>query len=320
MSSLYRFNRIGTVLSVALFLFAAVAAQEKSKDPPPTGKAVIWKSVDVAQQDLFQGPGGRDLAPDVSTITFIREEKGGYNKKYRIKDASGRTWVAKIGREAQPETAAVRILAALGYQTEINYLVPKLTIPGQGSFENVRLEARPENIKRLGRWEWDKTPFTGTNELQGLKIMMALFNNWDMKPGNNIILQNGGEHYYAISDLGATFGKFGSNNLPIFWRLGRSINKPESYSESDFIKEIEGGQIEFSLKGRGKGNSVFDDVTVANGRWLADLLTQLSDSQLQDAFRAANYSPEDIKTLSFAVKSRITALDSATKRSAAGGF
>ncbi|MFN6965298.1 MAG: hypothetical protein ACK4S4_16255, partial [Pyrinomonadaceae bacterium] len=182
-------------------------------------------------RDLFYGPGGREMVPDVSRVTFIKEEKQGHNKKYRIRDARGREWVAKFGREAQPETAAVRILYGLGYKTEINYLVPKLTIPGKGTFQNVRLEARPESIERLDEWKWKDNPFVGTNELQGLKIMMVFFTNWDLLDLQNKVLkvrdENGSvQHHFVISDLGATFGKLGNNNLPFFFRLGRRTNDP----------------------------------------------------------------------------------------------
>src|ERR1043165_3655576 len=108
------------------------------------------------------------MQPDLTRITFLKEEKGGYSKKFRVRDGSGREWVAKVGKEAQSETAAVRLVWAVGYMTEINYLVPRLTVEGKGTFENVRLEARPKNVKRLDEWSWDKNPFTGTKELQGL--------------------------------------------------------------------------------------------------------------------------------------------------------
>ena len=89
-------------------------------------------------------------------------------------------------------------------------------IPGKGTFTNVRLEARPADIKRLDEWEWKKNPFVGTNELQGLVVLMAFMNNWDLKDSNNKILylQDDKELHYIISDLGATFGKTGS--LPLF--------------------------------------------------------------------------------------------------------
>jgi hypothetical protein len=308
-------------LIILSLVTAEVSAQEEKKKEKkekglPHGTAVMWESVNIEARDLIAGPGGEDMRPDVSRIEFIEEEKGGYNKKYRIKDAAGRVWVAKAGREAQPETAAVRLLWGLGYKTEINYLVPKLTIPGHGDFENIRLEARPKDVERMGRWSWEDNPFKNSDQLQGLKIIMAMFNNWDIRDGNNVILQKGDEHYYAVSDLGATFGKVGSNNLPVFWRLGRSIGKPESYSESDFIKEIESGRIEFSFKGRGR--KIFEDITVSHGRWTADLMMKLSDKQIEDAFRAANYPDGEIKILAEAVKAKITALDRATRQGAVG--
>lgn len=162
---------------VLLLLTSAGFAQKKSKKEAPQGTPVLWESVNISKRNLLAGPGGDRMRPDLSRITFVKEEKGGWSKKYRIKDGSGNVWVAKIGKEAQSETAAVRLVWALGYKTEVNYLVPKLTIPGVGAFTNVRLEARPKNLERLEEWKWKQNPFVGTNELQGLIVMMAFLNN-----------------------------------------------------------------------------------------------------------------------------------------------
>jgi len=284
----------------------------EKKEEKKTGTPVLWEKVDVASQDTFNGPGGDEMKPDLSSITFVEEEKGGYSTKYRIKDGAGHTWIAKVGNEAQPETAAVRLLSALGYKTDINYLVASLTIPGKGTLTNVRLEARPHNEKRLDTWSWKDNPFKGTREFQGLKIMMAFLNNWDMKEANNVILKSkdGDKLYYAISDLGVAFGKTGSNGLPVFWRVGRSRNVPEQYAEADFIKNVKNGKITFNFNGKNDGS--LGDVTREDGRWLANLLLELSDKQIEDMFRAANYADADIATLSQAVKERIRALDLAT--------
>lgn len=91
------------------------------------------------------------MKPDLRRVKFIKEEKGGHTKKYRIRDAAGRVWIAKLGSESQSETAAVRLVWAVGYENEVNYLVPRLTIPGKGTFENVRLEARPRTEKRIAK-------------------------------------------------------------------------------------------------------------------------------------------------------------------------
>jgi hypothetical protein len=309
-----------TILLVTLCAIASLsaAAQEKDKKDKVAGpltNPVLWEPVDAANLDLFNGPGGAAMRPDVSRVEFIKEETQGHNKKYRIKDAKGQIWVAKLGREAQPETAAVRLLYGLGYKTEINYLVPTLTIPGKGTFENVRLEARPENVERLDEWKWKDNPFVGTNELQGLKIMMVFLTNWDLLDLQNKVLRvnkNGNiEHQFVISDLGATFGKLGNNNLPFFFRLGRKTNDPGTWYEAGFVKGVQGGIIDFDFKG--KGRSLMDDITVAQGHWLVQRLGALSEKQLNDAFRAANYTPNDIKILVGGFKARLEELDKATK-------
>jgi hypothetical protein len=301
------------LFALAVTTAAAQDKDKKDKNAGPLTNPVLWEEPNTARLDLFNGPGGMALRPDVSRVEFIKEELQGHNKKYRIKDAKGQVWVAKLGREAQPETAAVRILYGLGYKTEINYLVPELTIPGKGTHKNVRLEARPDNVERLDEWKWKDNPFLGTNQLQGLKIMMVFLTNWDLLDLQNKVLRvnNGGtvEHHFVISDLGATFGKLGNNNLPFFFRLGRKTNDPGTWYEAGFVKGVEGGMIDFDFKG--KGRSLMDDISVENGRWLALRLARLSDAQLDDAFRAANYSPDEIKLLREGVRMRTAELQKA---------
>lgn len=289
-------------LLLLLICVAAAAAQKN-------GEAVMWERVPVAERDLYDGPGGDEMRPDLSRIQFIKEEKSGFNKKYRIKDGSGRTWVAKLGREARPETAAVRLLWALGYKTEINYLVPTITIPGKGTFRNVRLEARPDDVERAEEWKWKSNPFVGTKELQGLKMMMVFMTNWDVLDLQNKVLEVDGERQYIVSDLGATFGKLGNNNLPIIYRLGRKTGSPKHYARTKFIREVENGEVKLSYKGKNRG--LFKGFTVADARWLAGLLGRLSDRQIGDAFRAANYSAAEVATYTRAVRGKIAELQNA---------
>ena len=308
------------LLIFALFSAADAQKRSKTKRAKPVAESltnpVLWEPVDAQALDLYLGPGGSEMQPDLSSVTFVKEEKQGHNKKYRIRDARGMEWVAKLGRESQPETAAVRLLYGLGYKTEINYLAPTITIPGKGTFQNVRLEARPEGVKRLDEWKWKSNPFVGSNELQGLKIMMAFLTNWDLLDLQNQVLrvENNGrvEHQFIISDLGATYGKLGNNNLPIFFRLGRKTNSPRTWSKARFIKRVQGNRIVFAFKGKNRG--LMNDITVENGRWLLSRLTQLSDSQLRDIYRAANYSPTDVDILAQASQRRVRELAEAVGR------
>lgn len=307
------------MLSLSVTATTAQAKDKKDKKAGPITNPVLWQEPDTASLDLFNGPGGTELIPDISRIEFIKEETGGHNKKFRIKDAKGQVWVAKLGREAQPETAAVRLLYGLGYKTEINYLVPELTIPGKGTHKNVRLEARPANVERMDEWKWKDNPFLDTNELQGLKIMMVFLTNWDLLDLQNKVLRvdNGGtiEDQFVISDLGATFGKLGNNNLPFFFRLGRKTNDPGTWYEAGFVKGVEDGMLDFDFKG--KGRSLMDDITVEHGRWIVTRLNRLSDKQLDDVFRAANYPDDEIKLLRQGVRERTQELEKVTRSAVA---
>ena len=288
----------------------SVAKPKPKKDKQvPSGTPVFWRRpVDIRNRDLFLGPGGSSMRPDLSRIEFIKEEKGGYSKKFRVRDGSGREWVAKIGKEAQSETSAVRLLWAVGYPTEINYLEPRVTIPGKGTFTNVRFEARPEGVKRVGEWKWSRNPFVQTREFQGLKIMMALINNWDIKDSNNEMLhfrgRDGDVLVYIISDLGATFGH--ASGTPLFWRITRSRNNPKNYANSDFLKKVKDNRVELKYGGKNKG--LFKNINVDDATWIASWLSQLSDQQIRDAFRAANYTPSEINLLAREVRQRTNEL------------
>jgi len=308
-------KRLGLILiGVALLFSASIQGQQSKKSHPKPipndAKPVLWREpTDITSRDLFLGSGGEAMKPDLSKVTFIADETRSYSKKYRVRDGAGNEWVVKLGTEAQSETAATRLLWAAGYFVDITYLAPHVDIEGKGSFDNARFEARPKGQKRLGqRWDWSKNPFVGTNELQGLKVLMALINNWDIQNHNNNILlvtdeaTGEKEARYFDTDLGASFGKEGRF-------IGHTRNRPDQYvADTKFITGVEHGLIRFDYKGKNK--HLIQDITVAQAKWLGNILSQLSDQQISDAFRAANYSPEQIEALSRVVKARINELAS----------
>jgi hypothetical protein len=295
-----------------LALPLSVAAQDdkaksKKDKPAPTGTPVFWVAPsDVGSMNLLLGAGGEEMKPDISKVTFVEQKTGGYSTKYEVRDAKGQKWVAKIGKEAQTDTAANRLVWALGYPSEIAYLIPKLKIEGKGEFENVRLEARPKGVDRVGNWMWESNPFQNTPEFRGLKVFMVLINNWDMKDDNNEILAmrnpttGEAELRYIISDLGGSFGKTGGF-------FSRSRNEPKDYAKANFIKAVNGDVIQFNYSG--KNQKLFEGITVADARWLSERFKGLSDEQIKDAFRAANYTPEEVDMLTAALKARVAALE-----------
>ena len=320
------------LILLSLASHASSAEDGKEKKAQPAGTPVLWRAPDdLPARDLFHGPGGEAMRPDLRRVTFLKEESGGFSKKYRVRDGAGREWVAKLGKEAQAETAAVRLVWAVGYMTEINYLAPCVSIEGApdpgkdfercqgGGFSNVRFEARPEGVKRLDEWKWSENPFVGTKELQGLIVMMSLLNNWDIKDTNNKVLHvRGGargrdELHYIVSDLGATFGRV-KLDVPGLWRIRRNRNDPEDYAKDAFLEDVKGGQVYLFYKG--KRQDLFDDIRVEEARWIAGLLSKLSERQIADAFRAANYTPAEVRLLTAAVRGRIDELSNIPPRAA----
>lgn len=292
--------------------------KDEKKETMPQGTPVLWQEpADISSRNLLLGPGGEELKPDLKQVIWEETMPEGYSVKWRVRDASGKKWVVKVGNEAQPETVATRLVWAAGYPTEVNYLVPCVQIvnapkprkkvercEGKG-YANVRFEARPDNYKRLEEWSWNKNPFTGTKEFAGFVVLMGLLNNWDLKDSNNKIVyvpaESGGELRYIVSDLGATFGKTGNF-------ITHSRNEPEKYVKTGFVDKVEGGFVRFDYSGKNGG--LFDAVTVEQARWIGDLLSKLSEEQIKDAFRAANYKSEEIEALAQEVMGRINALHS----------
>jgi len=136
-----------------------------------------------------------------------------------------------------------------------------------------------------------------------------MINNWDMKDDNNQILASKDDASaplrYIISDLGGTFGKTGGV-------ISRSRNKPSDYVKATFIEKVNGDVIDFNYGGKNK--KLFEKLTTSDARWLSQLLARLSDDQLKDAFRAANYSAEEVDQLSSAFRERENALANVGKK------
>ena len=284
------------------------------------GRPILWQEpTDIESRDLFNGIGGAQGAPDPSgKFTFKERSSSGTSEKIIVEDDKGREWTVKFGAETKPETAATRIIWAAGYHVDQNYFVKRTRILGRGDFDvwDVRFERRNDGMKEVGLWSWHSNPFLGTRELQGLKILMALINNWDLKEDNNKIARpskkSGGdrdEQVFYVADLGGTLGSTGSpfRKFPGFGSApAGSKGDPGAFANQVFIDGVQGGQVKFHYKG--KDPKALEGVTVENARWMGNLLGRLSDKQLSDAFRAGGFSEAETATYVGAMRKRIDQL------------
>jgi hypothetical protein len=319
-------------------VLASVASAAQSPDPNAaavTQRAVLWTDPgDIKARDLYLGPGGQKHVPQLP-VKFVREERAGGSPKFDVVDASGQKWRAKLGPEAQAETVATRLLWAVGYAANENYLVPDLVVQdlprlhrgrefvsADGHVHNVRLQRHPASGhkgKREGKWEWRNNPFAGTRELNGLRVMMALISNWDLVTGNTAIREGkNGELLYEVSDVGASFGKSGRG-----YRDSTSKNNLPAYQNAKFIKKVTPEYVDFNFPTHPPILYIFDlklffdlvgprwighHIPRADARWVASLLQQLSPRQIRDAFRAAGYSPQEVEAFATALEARIASL------------
>lgn len=314
------------VVLVLLLQPQSIKAQ-KGKKKSDTGKTafssrVLWNDPGAIQsRNLLYGPGSQALAP-VPPFTFIKEDKEGESPKLDVRDGRGVLWSVKLGEEAQSETTATRLVWAVGYFAEEAYYFENVRIrklpkhlsrgdehvaPGN-YLVGVRFEPRRSHIERDDTWDWEKNPFKDTKHLSGLKILMILLNNFDAREANNRILydKRSGtkEALYYVTDLGATLGRAGG--------LGgkRTKNNLNDFLSTRFVLGIEDGAVEFDYdtrpsklghlsvfyppyyRGEVKKEKAMRGIPVEHARWIGRLLSQLTDDQLHDAFRAANYDEE----------------------------
>jgi hypothetical protein len=295
-------------------------SDQVDSDDAAGGHAVLWREpTDIESRDLFNGPGGAQGAPDPSgKFTFKSRSSSGTSEKIIVEDDKGREWTVKFGAESKPETTATRILWAAGYHMDQDYFVKRTRILGRGDFDvwDVRFERRDDGMKEVGVWSWHSNPFLGTRELQGLKVLMVLLNNWDLKEENNKVVRPGkksggdrDERIFYVADLGGTLGSTGSpyRKIPGFGSApAGSKGDAGAFANQEFIDGVRGGQVVFHYKG--KDPKALEGVTVENARWMGDLLGRLSDKQLSDAFRAGGFDEAETATYTRATRKRIDQL------------
>jgi hypothetical protein len=322
-----------TFVSAISLIAWAFAADVKTKSAVETTAPVLWQAPDdIAARDLFYGSGGKKDEPR-GTVTFETEDMNGSNPKFIVRDADGNKWTVKMGNEARPETLASRLVWATGYFTNENYFVADLHVEGlpphlkrgqnmvtADSVKNVRLKRHDSDEKKMGDWSWRGGSFLATRELNGLRVMMALINNWDLKTKNNAIYvsKTSGDQIYMVTDLGASFGA-ASLAVPV----RRSKDDVEEYEKSTFIRNQNERSVSFGAPGRAafpyliafplyihrmQVEWIAHDIPRADAKWIGDILGGLSDAQIRDACRAGGYSPEETDRLATVLESRIEQL------------
>lgn len=279
--------------------------KETTKIELDSSKAVIWREpTDIKSRDLFYGAGGPDDQPQ-GKLSFIEEKHNGVNPKFDVRDETGTLWGVKMGNEAKPETTATRLVWAVGYFTNEDYFLPVLNVSGDmqlsrgqeliqhSKINGVRLKRHIKGEHKIANWSWDKNPFAGTKELDGLKIMMEIICNVDLKAANqHVYAEKDGEQRYIAADLGSSFGEAGKT---MFYTKGVL----KDYQSRPLIKNAGPEFIDFWR---------FKHIPREHAKWIGGYLAQLSDAQISDAFKAGGFKPEEIDGFTKKVREKINEL------------
>ena len=316
--------------------FERQSFQDKQDNERPVESArlhhpVLWHDPgSIAKLNLYYGQGGADNLP-AAPFKFDSEDASGTNPKFNVLDGHGTKWRVKLGDEARPEVTASRLLWAVGYFVDDDYLIDSAKIENlkitrgaamasDGNIVHARFEKKPVGEKKIGTWRWKENPFTDTKEFNGLRVMMALMNNWDLKDVNNAVYEEKGtdRDLFLTSDIGATFGTNG-----LSWSKGRSKGDVDTFEKSKFITRKTAFEVDFgtpagpmlleaanvkTYKMRHDLEWIGKRIPIADARWIGSLLKQLSHQQLVDAFRAGQFPPEEIEKYVGVVESRIKEL------------
>jgi hypothetical protein len=304
------------------------------------GRSLLWHDPGpVEQLDLRYGAGGPSEAPQ-PPFQFVKEDTSGTNPKVLVRDAGGRQWDVKFGQEGRPDVFSSRLAMALGYFVEPNYFVQSGTIEGvhdlqranpyldpTGRFASgARFQLRSKEPAYLvdWSWSWNKNPFLGTPEFNGLRILTMLVSNWDVKdfrddgagPGarlhqlnervirgtNNAIYRDAeGRYLFFIDDWGASMGRWGGPAERSKWYC------PDYSAQSFHFVRMQNGRLEWGYRGV-HTRDLTSGLDVSDVRWLMQYLGRLSDAQLGTALVASGATPDQAYCYTKALRMRIDQL------------
>lgn len=295
--------------------------------PPWCGaqERILWQDPGTIERIDFAHAAGRDKPP-LPPFEFVSEKLSGNTPKVVVRDGAGVEWRVKWGLEVKAESFATRLVGALGYHVEPTWFVARGTIVGahslaraarfirsDGSFSNASFERRDPTLQSLPEdWAWNNNPFMGTNQLNGLKVLVMLVANWDNKDardrgiGSNtgISRQLGGrgQLIYGVSDWGQALGGWGPSLSPKTWNCERFTAQTKT-----FLQGRQGSYLRFGFTGQ-HTDDFKNDITVANVRWLMRYLGRITDSQLRTGLKASGATPAELTCLATQLRERIKQL------------
>ena len=321
MGKLHAWGLTGLVVAGALMFSVggSVSGEGRVADALPPepresilARAKVWAPTDVSAADLKAGPaepGAFDLGETV-TCSYVNKKLSGLSPKFACLTDGGDELKVKYGGtngEVYGEVMSSRLLWALGFPADRMYSVKVVCRGCPPQFGGIVREngdrlLDPVAVERKfgaeisPEWRWDELDLVNDEaggatvaERDALKLLAVFLQHSDSKRQQQRVVCTdparvpGGRcerPMMMMNDLGLTWGRANRFNQ----QPGASVNLAE-WKETEIWKGPTGcvGNLAGSFTGTLK------DPVISEGgrRFLAELMTQLSDRQLRDMFEAA---------------------------------
>lgn len=249
----------------------------------------LWVDPGPTPRNLDRGVGGNHDRPETdATYDVLSKDTRGFSITYRVKDRHGAEWNVKIGPEAQTEVVASRILWAVGYHQVPSYFVERWIAVEHARGQmlgGARFRPRDLEMHSKGSWSWQRNPFVGTREYNGLLSLLMLINSTDLKNDNNELYELDGEsreqatRWYVVKDLGASLGETG--------RVDPRRGYLDGFERQPFLAGHDGQFVRFDYRGRHQ--ELLRQIPIDHLKWACQRVLAITDRQWRDAFTAGNY-------------------------------
>jgi hypothetical protein len=314
--------------------FAALVCAVDARSAPDERRSLmtraqLWSPTDIPAMDLVRGPAGSGAFPFRATVhcTYRNTDLSGSSPKFACAIDARDEVKVKFGGgngEVYAEVAGSRLLWALGFGADHMYPVRVVcdgcprelygTDRGNGEFvfDPAAIERKMPGTEISDEWSWEEL-----DEVNGeaggasrahrdaLKLMAVLLQHTDTKPEQQRLIcldvtpiEAGGaacsRPFLLINDLGLTFGRANTFNS----NVTGGMNLAE-WSRTPVWKDATRcvGNLPRSFTGT-LDNPVISE---AGRAFLAGLLVQLTDRQLNDLFATARVTlrvraPDDARS------------------------
>jgi hypothetical protein len=287
----------------------------------------VWMPGDIASKNLKVGPqDGNGFQPEAVVNCEYVEEKHVGTPKFDCAISSDDKIRVKYGEEngeVYSEVAASRLLWALGFSADRVYPVKvvckgcpadpmKTPKKAEGSREFAaaiverKLAGEEIELHKDSGWAWVELNFVDQTsggaplaQRDALKLLAAMIQHTDNKPQQQRLIcldkvhgmtpQEDGsceKPFMMINDLGKTFGRATLTNAD----KNSAVNF-EAWSSTPMWKDTKGCVAQLSKSFSGSLEN--PKISESGRQFLAEILSQLTDQQLQDMFEVARFTKRD---------------------------